>query len=298
MPFRFKKSESPTKAVRRVCRERVGAALNCLRRPGRPAAVHGARKEIKKLRAIFRLVRGEIGAGAYRKNMKALRAAADCLATTRDARVMLKAFEKLTGSLARKFTGIKTALQENARREARQFRKKNSVAQAELLLRKTGRRVNGSKMKATGWGAMEPGLKQSYQQGREASRLARTQPGPENFHEWRKHVKDLWYYFGLLQAVLPAATRAMTDQLELLGEQLGEDHDLFLLQEFTAKHCAARAMEVESVNRLIASRQKKLRAAAVKFGSRFYAETPARFCRRLVDCAGNQRRAGRALEIS
>ena len=53
MPFRFKKSESPAKAVRRVCRERIGAALGGLRKGGRPAAVHGVRKEIKKLRAHF-----------------------------------------------------------------------------------------------------------------------------------------------------------------------------------------------------------------------------------------------------
>ena len=77
MPFRFKKSESPAKAVRRVCRERVGAALGRLRKPGSPAAVHGVRKEIKKLRALFRLVRAEIGRGVYRRRAKALREAAD-----------------------------------------------------------------------------------------------------------------------------------------------------------------------------------------------------------------------------
>ena len=281
MPFRFKKSESPAKAVRRVCRERVGAALDCLRKPRRPAAVHGARKEIKKLRAIFRLVRGEIGAGAYRKNMEILRAAADCLATARDARVMLKAFEKLTGSSASKFTGIKTALQENARREGRQFRKNNSVAQADRLLRKTRRRVGSLKIGASGWVAIEPRLKLSYERGREGYRLACEQPAPENFHEWRKHVKDHWYYFCLLHPIRPAATRAMTDQLELLGEQLGEDHDLFLLQKFTAEHCATHAAEVAALNRLLESRQKKLRAATKKSGTRFYAETPAKFCRRL-----------------
>ncbi len=32
MPFHFKKAESPARAVRRVCRERIGAALGCLRK--------------------------------------------------------------------------------------------------------------------------------------------------------------------------------------------------------------------------------------------------------------------------
>jgi CHAD domain-containing protein len=288
MPFRFKKSESPAKAVRRACRERVGAALNCLRKAEHPAAVHGARKEIKKLRALFRLVRGEISVGTYRKGVKALRAAADCLAAARDARVMLKAFEQLVGPSARKFAGIESALKKHARREARQFRRNDSVALAERLLRKSHRRVAELKIKASGWAAIEPGLKQSYARGRAAWQLARKKTAPEHFHAWRKRVKDLWYYFCLLQPASRAASRTMTDELEILSEQLGEDHDLFLLQQFITEHCSAHAEELAALARLIQSRQKKLRAAALKLGARLYDEIPAKFCRRLLDYTGNQ----------
>ena len=41
---------------------------------------------------------------------------------------MLKAFEKLAGRSARRFAGIEKALQKNCRREARRFRKDDSVA--------------------------------------------------------------------------------------------------------------------------------------------------------------------------
>jgi CHAD domain-containing protein len=281
MPFRFKKSESPAKAVRRVCRERVGAALECLQKPGHPGAVHGARKEIKKLRAVFRLVRGDISAGRYRKGVKALRAAANCLAATRDARVMLKAFEKLTGRGAGRYAAVAGALEKHARREGRRFRKDHSVALAERLLRKTNRRVGHWKIKLAGWAAIEPGLRQSYQRGRDAFRQAGKRAAPENFHEWRRHVKDLWYYFCLLYPVCPLATQSSAEELECLAEHLGEDHDLVLLQEFTAKHCAAQTGEARALNRLIVARHKKLRAAAMKSGARLYAETPVAFCRRL-----------------
>jgi CHAD domain-containing protein len=281
MPFRFKKSEFPAKALRRVCRERVEVALDCLRQPGHPAAVHGARKEIKKLRALFRLVRGEMSAGAYRKGVKALRAAADCLAATRDARVMLKAFRKLVGPAAPKFAGLERALEKHARREARRFRKERSVAAAGRWLRKTHRRVNRLGIKLTGWAAIQPGLKLSYQRGRNACRLAQRKPAAENFHEWRRDVKDLWYYFCLLEPVCPAATRGAADALERLGELLGEDHDLFLLGKFAAADAAAEAKPVKALNRLIGARQRRLRAAALKLGARLYAEAPAAFCRRL-----------------
>ncbi len=281
MPFHFKKSESPAKAVRRVCRERIGAALGGLRKGGRPAAVHGVRKEIKKLRALFRLVRGEIGRGVYRKGAKALREAAGSLTAPRDARVTLKAFEKLAGHSARRFGGIERALRKNARREAGRIRKDDSLKRAEQLLRKADRRVDDLKIKAAGWAAIEPGLKESYRRGREACRLAGKQPSPDNFHDWRKHVKDLWHYFCLLYPAWPAEARAYTDELELLGRHLGEDHDLFLLKQFMAEHCAGLAGEVEALNRLIESRQKQLRASALKLGSRLYAEAPATLCRRL-----------------
>jgi CHAD domain-containing protein len=281
MPFRFKKSESPAKSVRRVCRERIGAALGRLRKSRYPAAVHGVRKEIKKLRALFRLVRGEIGRGVYRKGAKALREAAGSLTAPRDSRVMLKAFRNLAGRSARRLGGIEKALRKNARREAGRIRKDDSLKRAERLLRKTDRRVGDLRIKAGGWSAIEPGLKESYRRGREWCRLARRQPSPENFHDWRKHVKDLWHYFCLLYPAWPAEARAYTDGLELLGAHLGEDHDLFLLQLFMAEHCAGQAGEVNALNLLIALRQKQLRAAALKLGSHLYAETPEVVCRRL-----------------
>jgi len=281
MPFRFKKSESPAKGVRRVCRERIGAARERLRQGSHSAAIHDVRREIKKLRAIFRLARWIPDAGRHRKSVKALREAAGYLAAPRDARVMLKAFEKLTGSAARRFVEIEKMLHKHCRRETRRFQKNDFIAAADRILRKIDRRVGNLKIKASGWAAIEPGLKQSYVRGREACELVCRKPLPENFHDWRKHVKNLWYYFQLLRPAWPAEASAYTDELELLGGHLGEDHDLFLLHQFAAEHCAGRAGEVVALNRLIESRQKKLRAAALKLGSRLYAEAPTVICRKL-----------------
>ena len=284
MPFRFKKSESPAKAVRRVTRERIGVARERLRHGGHSAAIHDVRREIKKLRAVLRLARNGGGQGKYRKSVKALREAAGYLAAPRDARVMLKAFEKLAGRDARQFSEIENVLRRHCRRETRRFQKKDSIAIADKILRKMSRRVRGLKIHASGWPAVEPGLRKSYELGREACELVHEKPLPKNFHDWRKHVKDLWHYFCLLYPAWPAAARAYTDELELLGGQLGEDHDLFLLQQFAVGHCAGLAGEVKALNRMIESRQKELRAAALKLGSRLYAQTPAAVCRRLEHC--------------
>ena len=275
MPFHFKRAESPVRAVRRACRAHIGGALARLRKSRHPAAVHGARKEIKKLRAILQLMRGKTGRGA-----KALRRAARRLAAPRDARATLKAFEKLPSAPAR-FAEIHAALKKNFHRETRRFRDKDSVALAERILRKAGRRISGLKIKGAGWTALEPGLRRTYRRGRQAGKLAGREPSPENLHAWRKQVKNLWCQLRLLCPEWPPAVRAMTDQLDRLGDRLGDDHDLFLLQQFIADHCAGKVAEAKALNQLIVSRRKKLRASASKLGARLYAEAPATVCAQL-----------------
>jgi CHAD domain-containing protein len=269
MPLRFKKSKSLAKSVRHMCRTHIDKARDCLRAGGRRTDVHGARKEIKKLRAMLRLLRWEIKRADYRRSAKALRKAATRLAPLRDARVILQVFEKLAGrSAPTQFPKIHKALQKNYRRELHRFRNGHSAPMASRMVKKTGRLVRELKIKATGWAAIEPALRQSCQQGREAFERVRANPLPEHFHEWRKHVKDLWYYFRLLPPDGLASTRARTDDLEVLGDRLGEDHDCFMLQQFIAANCPDHAKETGVLNKLIKTRQRQLRGAALKLGSR------------------------------
>ena len=281
MPFQFKKSETPEKAVRRVCREHLGRARARLRHPDHPAAIHGVRKEIKKLRSVLRLIREEIGRTIYCKSIKSLRQAASQFAASRDARVMCQAFRELSAGRAGQFPRIGAALANHARREARHFRRGNSAMLAKRLLLKTDRRVEDLKIKAVGWAAIESGLRESYRRGRAVQERVQRQPLPEYFHRWRKHVKDLWYYFRLLKPAWPAEVRSLMDELDRLGEHLGDDHDLTLLQEFIAAHLSASDGESEELNRLILARQKELRSAALALGDRVYAESPTALCRRL-----------------
>jgi CHAD domain-containing protein len=255
-----------------MCRQRLEVARRCLRKGDRPAAVHGARKEIKKLRALFRLVRDNVSARAHRKGVQALRAAANCLAAARDARVTMKAFENLDAAANRKYPDIKAALARRTRREARRFRKDKSVAAADRLLRKTRRHARDLKLKATGWAPLAMGLKRSYQQGRDAWRTAGGEASAENFHAWRRHVKDLWFHLEWLNPFSAKPARRAAKDLERLGELLGEDHDLFLLEKFVVRHCAKHRTQSRELVRQILRRQQGLRKAALQLGSRLYSE--------------------------
>ena len=262
--------------MQRVCRRQIGAALTRLRQSMPPASIHGARKEIKKLRALLQLVQGVISRRDHRQARKSLRRAAHRLAVSRDARVMLQAFTTLAGpTAARRFPELQKALQENYRRETARFRNTDSVAAAQKILKKLNRRVRSLKIPPDSWPIIVSGLIHSYQLGQQAGELVRRQPSPENFHEWRKAVKTFWHQLRLLCPKWPGAMRALPAGLALLGEHLGDDHDLYLLQQFVAGHSAGQMAEAKALKQRIAKRQKKLRAAALKLGGCLYAETPA-----------------------
>lgn len=287
MPFCFKRKESIQTAVRRICCERIEAALKCLRRKNHFDGVHDVRREIKKLRAILRLVRGEIGKKIYRKHTHVLREAAAHLTTMRDAQVKLNALGGLTKHFGRQlpkqpFSGIKKALRHNCREQERKLLKQNSLRAVEKILKKFRKRIGDLQIESDGWTAIGPGLKKSYCRGREAFETVRADPSPENFHEWRKRVKDLWLQLRLLCPASPKKLRSMTDELESPGNFLGDDHDLFLLAEFVVVNISG-CRNAPLLEKLICRRQKELRTSALKVGKKIYLETPKQFCTR----AGN-----------
>ena len=286
MAFAFRKKETVRKGVCRLTRKRIERALKCLEARDKPGAVHGVRKEIKKLRSILRLVRADLGTRSYKRETGALREAAGCLAGARDAYVKLQAFEHLVehfkGQLAQQpFTHTRKALQENCRAEIKQFLEAGSAKAVRSVLEKMAKRSADFKIKSNGWPAISPGIKWSYACGRSGYQKALAAPIPENFHEWRKRVKDLWYHLRLLLPIWPEQIGAAAQALSQLADFLGDDHDLVLLQEQVKKTDNLPPEELEALEGLVELRHKELRNAALAIGVRFYAEKPSVFCKRL-----------------
>ncbi|HEU5397099.1 MAG TPA: CHAD domain-containing protein [Verrucomicrobiae bacterium] len=283
MPFQFKRKESVAKAVRRISRERLAAARDSLKDSRRLESAHNVRKEIKKLRALLRLVRDKIGRKQFRKNNRPLRRAAACLTCLRDAHVRLNAFKSLTAHLLaspRPFPGIAATLRESCREEEKRFLKSNSASAVDRILCKLARRARKLQTEIKGWAALGPGLRAGYARAREALAAAQRQPSPENLHDWRKRVKDLWYDLRLLCRAAPKVRRSFIHILEQLGEFLGDDHDLVMLDEFAGRGNFP-ARELTGLRALIRLRQKELRSKAMTLGARLLKESPGSFCARM-----------------
>ena len=280
MSMHLKTAEPPGPAIRRVCRQHVNRALSCLDPANRSDAVHDARKEIKALRAVFRLARGSMTGGKYRATAAAMRLAAKPLAAARDARVTLKALEVLAGgNAARQFPAMRAALTQNSRKENHRFKELDSAAVATYVLQTLHRQLAALKIK-TDWNALQSCFKKSYCRGRDAAKLARLAPSPLHFHEWRKLAKNFWYQLDFLCPKWPAKTKAMVEGLENLGDLLGDDHDLVLLVQFAAGH-GGSARETDKLKSAVEQRQKQLAAKIQSLGTRLFAPAPKMACRQI-----------------
>ena len=280
MSSQLKKSESPGHALRRVCRWHVDQALAGLQKAHQPQGLHAVRKEIKKLRAIFRLTSGSLSGNDHRKTAKTMRLASKPLAASRDARVTRMAFESLVRRKARQFPNLRSALQIHCRNAECSFKDQGSGTMARYILKKIGGQLHALKLKRAGWPEIRASLKKSYRRGRRAWELARLESSADHFHEWRKAVKDLGYQLDFLRPAWSPKTKAMLDGLKELGEQLGDAHDLVLLGDFVRKRCE-RSQETAALEPLIDARRSQLAAAIRQLGSRLYAKRPEYVCAQL-----------------
>ncbi len=284
MGYRLEAGEAVSKAVRRIVREQVDHAGEYLARKkegGPDEAVHEARKSLKKIRAVLRLVQTEIGP-VYRKENAAMRGIAAELSEIRDAAAIIETFDELPGAAG--FGSVRDALMARKQRTDAAKDRDSVIKEAAIALKRLARRVKTWPLKTTGFAAIAPGLEDRYRRGRKAMKLAAREQTPQRFHEWRKRVKDHWYHTRLIEPLWSDEMQAREKSLKDLETWLGDDHNLFVLRSLIAAEPAGfgEAPTVEAALDAIDKRQKELRENALSLGARLYDEKPKALTRRMA----------------
>jgi CHAD domain-containing protein len=276
--YRLRADEPLPEGIARVARGRIDHAIDELSgaTDSQPEeAVHSARKDIKKLRALLRLIRSGLGKSTFRRENDALRAAAGELAGTRDADVMVATIDTL--GLEPTVAGpLRQALEAHRLRTGGGGVGQAGARAAEILGELRARVVDWP-LEETGFEALEPGLRRMYRRGRRAYRAQRKDVSVEGLHEWRKRVKELWYHHSLLEFVWKPVMSSVAAQAHDLSDRLGDDHDLALLLTWARENAEAPPELVAAV----ASRRAALQADAFELGARLYADRPRAFVDRL-----------------
>jgi CHAD domain len=215
--FGLLSDETPASGYRRIALAQLDLAIELLRGESSTspeAAVHETRKALKRVRALMRLLEGELGSKRARRERAVLRDAAARLAGARDAEVMVGTLDALLARHPRKLghrRGV-MELRETLERERRtaSARTLGDATTRELVAEELScvrARVAGWKLpkKRSTAALTGPGLEHIYRAGREGRRRAgRRKAGPRALHRWRKHVKDLRYAAETLDVREPA----------------------------------------------------------------------------------------------
>ncbi len=289
MSFTLDASKPVPVAVREVADEELRSAIAGLSGEAGlefDAAAHDARKRCKKMRALLRLVRKDLGKRAYRRDNASLRDAARTLSRVRDAWVLVGALDRLVEQAGEELSadsvaGLRSLLAKDHRDLHAELAEGGAAGEAIAELERVAARVPQWPLHDRGWGTLGGGIEQVFRDGRTAMAAAYREGTVEHFHEWRKQVKYLRYQLGLLREAWPDVLDAMEGTADELGELLGEDHDLAVLRErVLSEHATSDAVE-EILLALIDRRRKELLERARPLGQRLYADKPSLFADRL-----------------
>ena len=303
MAFRFESNESAAKGVRRVARERLTRILGELAQRPVPDAdnVHNARRDLKSLRALLRMIRGSMDPAKRRSENIVFRDVGRMLSQSRDAQVSLDALRSSVkgGPRRSKIQNSAPALHFVEKLETALIKEIHSGLSPQVL-EEIIRQLRSARRRVPYWleasqGATlsewEPligvGLRQAYRNGRalvsQYDLVGRENFADESWHELRKNTKALGYQLRLLRPVWPGPIEGVIDEIDRLGEYLGDDHDLTVVRlrmmdepysEMATQDAAdARHALIQSITR----RQNKLKFKAVSLARLVYVESPRRF---------------------
>jgi CHAD domain-containing protein len=295
MGFRLKLREPLPDGLKRVFREQIESALELCRHPAkqRGVTVHEVRKHLKKLRAAMRLGIPEVGKNRHTREDRCVRKIGRLVSDLRDAQVRLQTLIQLRDDTAKgpedsPFPRIEELL--SLERESFSAAFAGWQKQAIPQLERVEARLLKWPLEGLTWKQICGAVGKIYKRGQRGLAKTIDDPEPENFHAWRKWVKDIWYQLRILQPLNRIVLTEMARDAEVLGELLGGEHDLnFLWARLeTEKGDEALRDELAQLETLIRKRGKRLRTNALELGRRFYAEPAKAFAKRISIFVGKR----------
>jgi CHAD domain-containing protein len=281
MAFVLKRRKSVANQLRHLVAQQLGGAVEGFSNStSLEKAVHDARKRVKKVRAVLRVLHDSLGSH-YRTENERLRRVSHRLASWRDADAIGETLQKLRGRYPRVITSRITremarGIEGHNHQAGARGRRQIDLAAGELG--RTSKSLPDRIRTAARFKAVRRGVTRGWRRAGQAMESLDVSSDAAQFHLWRRRVKDHWYQMRLMAARVPAArTRART--LKKLERWLGDDHNLAMLRAaiLAAPSRFGGARTTDIVLGCIVKYQAWLRARCLKLGRRVFAKKPATF---------------------
>lgn len=287
MAYRLRLDERIPDGLKRVALEQIADGIARLEFGEDPhEAVHEARKDCKKVRAVLRLARDAMGESAFQRENARYRDAARRISDLRDSHAMLEKLGEFSGDFALDeavLARVQGTLVERRDAMLGEARSEGLLQQVAASLREAEAGIPDWPIRGKGFAALGPGLGRVYKRGRKGFRAARKTPDAQTVHDWRKRVKYLWYQTRLLRPAWPEVLKPYASQLHSLADCLGEAHDLVVMQEILLQPdlVAPDSPEGCTLRGAIEKRRARCHKKAWPLAGRIFAEPRTAFVRRM-----------------
>ena len=284
MSYRLKIKEPLAEGIRRIVLEQIEIAESELRgNTDAAAGVHNARRALKRLRALLRLVRPGLDAASYRRQALRFAETGRLLAGARDRHVMRQTLAKLSTSstLPESLVSSLEALLAPATAAADDTADPREAAASNLSAARKA--VAGNALAGLERAHIFEGAEIVYRKARKLHRHCVTGDAvDEDFHALRKCVQQHWRHMQLLSRAWPEALTARAEEAKALSQLLGEDHDLHILRSFAQAHSEALSSEdLAALRQATVDAQSALRTRALLHADRLFSERPRDLSARL-----------------
>lgn len=270
----------PCNQVAGVLRGHLAAALRFLT-TAKPsgASIHAARQELKRARAMLRLLRESIDPEHFSLEDATLRQAAHQLNDVRDAEVLVRVFSRLRDAFKDEprrpnLEPLRKLLLRERRHSASNALREPLAAAKTLLVQAKERTRDWSV--ANDVDLLTSAMQRTYRKGRACYRAACESATDEHLHAWRRQVKYSAYQLEALGSLAPARMTKKLPRSAQLAKQLGRDHDLCMLRGRIADAHLAAAANLRLTD-AIRRERADLQRRALQRGKRLYRSKPRKF---------------------
>jgi CHAD domain-containing protein len=233
--FILKNKESADEDIKRILYDQIDTALSYLENESDnnfDESIHEVRKCMKRIRAVIRLIRDDIGKQNFRRENFFFRDINRNVSELRSINVNIETLAKLNSDQS---TGYEALIDHFIELKEKIIYKlcleDDRLGKVVKMLKKGKNRTGRILIKNKDFEILFLGFIRVFNQCLRSMILAKKEPTNGNLHEWRKKAKYLCYQFQVLEPVLPEELGIYTPKLDKLADYLGEDHDLSELED-------------------------------------------------------------------
>jgi CHAD domain-containing protein len=194
--------------------------------------IHDIRVMMKKARAVINLVTPQVEGPFLERDLLAFREVGRIMCSWRETSVHRKTLKELKKDYRDIFSELKDSERVSSLMEKKgvpvesEDDMRKGVEQIKELLNKASYRIRFQPMDSIDPQLLLRDLESTYKRAVRLYIISRNNPKPDNFHEFRKRLKELLYQLFFFRPLNPSVVKRLEKRLDAMTQNLGKYNDL------------------------------------------------------------------------